>query len=1133
VGTAATVCIRGATIRFLDVVRDTLEIIEREGRVGRRALKRHLAVDDETFEDLIAEISGVRDAVLDDGEVLVWKSPGNETAKSADPVPEADTKASFEGERRQLTIMFCDLVGSSAMSGRIDPEDLRDVMTSYQGAAARAVAPLGGHIAEYLGDGIVVYFGFPSAYEDAPVRAVHAALAILEAVSSINRKLEQDNDLTLQVRIGVHTGLVVLAEIGDEGHRKSTALGEVPNVTARLQQVAGPDEIVLSEVTERLVRGFFELESLGRQSLRGIVNDLHAFRVIAAKDVQTRFEATGSLSDFVGREREFESLQQAWGAVRNGAFRAVLVAGEAGIGKSRLVQEIGDRIAEEGGQHLKCRCSPHHQNTAYYPISDMISRRIGLRPSDSVDDQVAKLETGLASFQLDDRDDIRSIASILSIRLPDDRYPTLSHPPQRQKLQNLATLRRAVSRSAEIAPFVLVIEDIHWIDPTSAEFLRQLRIPGVLLILTSRLETDISWVSELQPNEIPLDRLSKSESRQLIDNVTRANSLPRGLIEELLAKTEGIPLFVEEQTRSVMESGLVMERDGGYELTRPLREMAIAETLQDSLRVRLDRLDRDSRLVAQLGSIVGRSFSHELLEAVAPMAPTLLQNALTRLLEAGILSQHGDAQHTTYFFRHALVQDVAYQSLLRTTRREYHNACAEALITWFPEAERRQPELIAHHCRAAGDVARAVKYYELAGEEAANHWALHEAIDHVGKALSILGDLPDDSKRRRRELGLLFLLGPALMSTLGYANKAVEETYFRIRELCESEGMQAKVFPALVGLWQHNMVGGSLDHAKTLGGELLAIAAGAENPTMQLIAMRSLGSTLFLLGEFDQALHYTGAGWQMYDVEKHGSLAVEHGNDQGVAHGVYRAWALWIVGQPTQALEQARATLDLAESLQHPMSIAFSHSYAATVANLRCDFADGEAWARRACEVADEHGLALWSAHARTQLGWARIGLGDIAAGMAKVEAGTAAWFQTGAGAGGSLMHAVAAEAHILAGDFVSADAALGEAEAVVSKTGERFHEAELLRLRSELAFAAGADPAAVQEPLQRGIELARSQGARSWELRLANSLAARWSADGGAEAARSLLSSCLGGFGEGLETRDAMIAKHLLNELA
>jgi adenylate cyclase len=480
-----------------------------------------------------------------------------------------------------------------------------------------------------------------------------------------------------------------------------------------------------------------------------------------------------------------------------------------------------------------------------------------------------------------------------------------------------------------------------------------------------------------------------------------------------------------------------------------------------------------------------------------------------------------------------LVQDVAYQSLLKSTRRDYHKVCAEAMITWFPEVERTQPELIAHHYRAAGDVARAVKYYELAGQAAAKHWALHEAIGHIREALAILMSLPDGSKRRRRELDLLFALGPPLMSTLGYANKVVEETYVRIRELCESEQMQAKMFPALVGLWQHHMVGGSLKQAKALGAELLEISERVDNSTFQLIAMRSLGTTAFLLGDFDDALRYTGAGFEMYDFEQHGQLAVEHGNDQGVAHGVYLAWGLWTVGQPDRADAQARATIDLAKRLQHPMSIAFSHSYAATVANLRGEFAAAESLATTARDVADEHGLALWSAHSRTQFGWARIGVGDFETGIASAEEGIAAWFETGAGAGGSLMHAIVAEGRMLIGDLAGAEASLLEAEAMLAKTGERFYEAELLRLRGELALGSGADDAEVQAPLLRGIELARSQGARSWELRLSNSLAARWLETGQRDPARSLLSTCLEGFDGGSENRDVVIARHLLHESA
>jgi class 3 adenylate cyclase/tetratricopeptide (TPR) repeat protein len=1121
---------------FFDLVHSAIEILEREGRVSHHALKRHLEINDEMLGDLVAEIVCTRQAAVDlNGEFLVWNpsAPGA-TSQLGMLAKDGQTAANVPGERRQLTIMFVDLVGSSELSGRVDPEDLRDILRSYQDATSRAIARLGGYIDAYLGDGIIVYFGYPTAGDDVAVRAVRSALAVQDAVCALNRKLAKDYQISLQVRIGVHTGLVVLAEVGEGQLRRSTALGEVPNIAARLQQVAGPNQIVASDVTERLVRGFFELEPLGRQSLKGIEKPVSAFRVTAARDVETRFDVglMGNFTAFVGRKAERLRLEQAWDAVRHGDRRAVLVVGESGIGKSRLVQMIRDRITDEGGQYMKCRCSPNHQNTAYFPISDLVARQLGLRPSDSLEDRIDKLRAGLANLALDDAKDVARIASILSLRLPPDLYPPSAAPSQRRKLENLETLQKAVQRIAQQAPLVLVVEDIHWIDPTSAEFFSQLRIPGVLLIMTSRRESDLSWVSGLDATVIELERLSRSEARQLIEHVGGARLLPQELVEELLAKTEGIPLFIEEQTKAVLESEIMVVRDGAYELTRPLREMRIAETLQDSLRVRLDRLDGESRHVAQLASTLGRSFPRELLEAVASTTSAGLHNAVTRLLEAGMLLQSGDCEHTAYFFRHELVREVAYQSLLKSTRRDYHMVCAEALVAGFPEIEHTQPELIARHFRLAGDTVRAIKYYELAGQDAARHWALHESIDHLQQAISLLQGLPDDSERRQRELELLFALGPALMSTLGYANKAVEETYRRIRELCDSAGLQAKMFPALVGLWQHNMVGGSLREASVLGAELLRIAESVASPTFRLIAMRSLGTTLFLLGDFRGALEHTSAGWKMYDIEKHGSLAATHGNDQGVAHGVYFAWTLWTMGRPDSARAQAQAAIELAYRLKHPMSIAFSQSYAAMVANLSGEFALAQRLAMAAREVADEHGLALWSAHARTQIAWARIGLGDVTGGVASMDDGIAAWFKTGAGAGGSLLHAVVAEAHLAAGDAASAEPRLAEATATIAKTGERFYEPEIYRLRGELACRTDADSDTGREWFMRGIELARAQGARSWELRLCNSLASHRMGDSRNDSARTLLSNCVRGFDEGFDTRDLATAKRLLAKL-
>lgn len=1142
-------------VRFYELIRDAVELCEREGRVGIRALGLHLSVDTETLEDVVEELCGGRGLASLTGDTLVWRgtTPPGEATRDAGDVACASPGAGVAlaplaervrdrprtappalEERRQLTIMFCDLVGSTTLSDELDPEDLRDVVTRYQHTAARAVVPHGGFIAEYLGDGIVVYFGYPRAYEDAPVRAVRAACAVRDAIAAQHRAAV-GGQRTLSVRIGVHTGLVVMAEIGERGRTRPAALGQAPNIAARLQALAGPDEIVVSETSARLVRGFFVLEPLGAQALRGIARNVRVSRVAGRTAAETRFEAVlaGSLSRFVGRGSELAELRDMFAAAKGGAQRTVWISGDPGIGKSRLVQQLIDEVRGCSGQRLVCRCSPQHASTAYYPWIDLLQRRCGLAAGDARAAQVQKVEAALSRLGLASPSRLRTLAAMVGVELLDDS-PHAAATPQRQKQDRFELLEAVLSNVTQTAPTILVVEDVHWLDPTSEELLASLSLPGTLVVLTSRpLARPPAALRCQDVGHILLGRLPETDAHALLTTVASGRMLPHALTAELLRRTDGVPLFIEEQLRAVLDSGLLVETDGAYALAGSVSHMPIAETLQDSLLARLDALDRDSRRVAQLAATLGRKFPFELLEAVSTLPPGQLHNALARLLDAGLLTQHGSAEHATYVFKHALVQDAAYQSLLRSTRQKLHRTCAEALTAGLPTVGGAAEEVIAQHWRDAAEPEQAILCYTRAGKAAAAQWALREASDHLRSAQSLLDALEPGARRRELELEVLFALGPILISLRGDGSPEVQRCYARTRALCEQIGASDRMFVALMGVWQNVYVAGALARAHELGQELVAVAQELGDATMRLVAVRALASTMLLRGDLCGALEHASACWAMYDLDVHGQLGKRLGHDPGVAAGIYRAWALWLTGAPDQAMAQALANTELAQRLHDPTALTYSRSYAAMIAILCGDLDRAEALATAAEELADAREMVLFRAIARTQRGWARSCRGDTATGLALLREGTDAWRATGAAVGGSLLYAALAEGHLASGDLAGAERSLEAAESICVTTGERFHTAELFRLRARLAQRRGEAQSSLERTLAQGLAVARTQGARSWELRLTTDLAELRAAAGDSAAARALLAPVVARFCEGHGTRDHAAARAVLSRLS
>ena len=745
------------------------------------------------------------------------------------PQPAIEPKARDAAERRQVTVMFSDLVGSTALSARMDPEDLREVIAAYQKCVAETVRRFGGFVAKYLGDGVLVYFGYPQAHEDDAERAVRAGLELVTAVTALKTRA------SLQTRVGIATGLVIVGDLIGSGEALERGIvGETPNLAARLQGVAEPNMVVIAEGTRKLLGNLFELEDLGAKDLKGIVGPVQAWAALRASSVESRFEAlhTAGLTPLVGREGELALLLERWSRAKDGDGQVVLLDGEPGIGKSRIVQALRDRLSDESHTRLSHYCSPYHTNSPLYPVIGLLERAAGFDRTDTAEAKLDKLEALLALSATDVPEATRLLAEVLAIPA-DHRYPPLALTPQRQKQRTLEIIVEQLAGLAGQRPVLAVYEDAHWIDPTTIELLglviqRVQRLPALVLI-TFRPEFVPPWTSHAHVARLSLSRLTRRHGAVIALRVTGGKALPAEVLEQIVARTDGVPLFVEELTKAVVEFGLLQDAGDRFKLTGPLPPLGIPATLYDSLMARLDR-SAPVKEVAQIGAVIGREFSHQLLAAVVDIPAEQLDQALGQLVASELVFQRGTPPDATYSFKHALVQDAAYQSLLRSKRHQLHGKIARMMEERFPEIAETRPELLAHHFTEAGLASQAIVYRQRAGERDLRRSAYAEAINHLKQGLELLEALPDRPERVGRELSLRLTLGSALMATRGYAGPEVGETYLRARELCRELGeAPPQLGAALHGLYRFYHVRGELRAAREAGEQLLELAVSVQD----------------------------------------------------------------------------------------------------------------------------------------------------------------------------------------------------------------------------------------------------------------------------------------------------------------
>jgi class 3 adenylate cyclase/predicted ATPase len=1035
-----------------------------------------------------------------------------------------------QGERRQLTVLFCDLVGSTPLSQQFDAEEWRDLIAQYQQAAAGAVARFGGHVARKLGDGLLIYFGWPTAREDDPERAVRASLAVVEAVRALGSgPLPGPPPLPevatgegsqvpsaastsasggglgkglLSVRIGMHTGPVVIADDGE-------VYGETPNVAARVQGAAEPNTVVITAATQRLVAGMFVVEDRGPQMLKGVREPVTLYRVVQPSGVRSRLDvAAGRLSRFVGREVELATLVDRWERAQDGDGQNVLVLGEAGVGKSRLAYQLHEHLAAVPHTWLECGATPYTEGTPFHPVIALVAQGLAFTPEDTAAEKLGKLEVGLGT--LASAETVALLAEFLG--LPPPAPLQMSRELQRRKTIDLLA-QWNLSMSA-VQPLVVLVEDLHWCDASTLELLGHLIAQSptarVLLLATARPEFTPLWPARSNLTTVQLERLTKRQARDMV-TALGGPELPADTLDALVARADGVPLYVEELTKAVVEPGAAR----GVE--------AIPATLADSLMARLDRLSA-AKEVAQRAAVLGREFGYPLLAAMAGMDEAALHHGLARLVDAEILFARGEPPAATYTFKHALIQETAYQSLLKRTRRQLHARVAQVLDERFPERVASEPEVIARHYDQARLAAAASAHYQRAGERATRRSANEEAIRH----------LPETRERDQRELGLQMAIGAPLMAARGQSHPETEWAYARARELASQIGESPELPRVLAGMAAAYFVKGDLATAAEVAQEALAAAERTGDAFDLLSSHYLVGALLLYRGNFSRALQHLEHGIELYDPSKHGPLAYTVGFDPGVDARSHAAWCYWYLGQPDRALAMSDEAVALAERVEHALSLALALFWGGVVHIHRGEFDRGRERAEEVVVLAERFGFPLYLGLGRFLRGFARVESGEGEEGIAEMQQAMVELAGIGSGIGAPQILLLFAEGLRKVGRHEDALGALSLGVAQAEQQGQHYYDAELHRLRAEILLDMDGNVVEEAEALfGQSLDIARRQEAKTFELRAATSLARLWQRQGKCDAPRALLAPLYAWFTEGFDTRDLIEAMALLDELS
>lgn len=1044
-------------------------------------------------------------------------------------VPVVPDAATQEAERRQLTVMFCDLAGSTMLSERLDPEDLRKVIRRYQIACSDVIARYEGTIAKYLGDGILVYFGYPRAHEDDAERAVRSALGIIRAIETVENGLGDP----IQARIGISTGVVVVGDIIGEGAAQEQAvIGETPNLAARLQSLAPQNAVVISPATRELIGRQFRYEDLGAHEIKGFSDPVTVWQVTGERTVTTRFGATHTerLTRLIGRDQEVELLLERWNRAKSGEGQLVLLSGEAGIGKSRIAATIHERIAGEKLFAIQYQCSPHHVNSPLFPAIQHLEHSAGFTGEDTTEGKLDKLRRLLDESQVSS-ETVQLIAMLLSI--PTSGYFTpLGLTALEQKQRTLKALTALFEQLAALRPTLFIFEDAHWIDATTREYMdlviERAKSLRALILVTHRPEFETRWTAFANSTVLTLNRLGLNACQTIVRDLTKGRDLPLEVLEQIATRTDGIPLFVEELTKTVLESGLLTEREGKYVLAGPMAQMAIPATLKDSLMARLDRL-REAKEIAQVGAAIGREFSYALIEAVSPLKGKQLDASLEALRDSEIVFSRGIPPDAIYVFKHALIQDIAYDSLLRNRRQQIHQRIAAALESSFSNEVADQPEVLAHHLSGAGALNQAAPIWLMAGQRAVARSANQEAISHLHECLGILQRLPPGSDTNNLELDAQISLGSAWIAMRGYSAIETETAYTRARALLEGLADDDRRCPVLHGLSMVYV--NKAEHLRVLdvGEELLRWGNLSRDMIPRLVGHRVLAVGLNFMGRFCESRDHAEKATALYDIRLHRDTAYRFGHDMGVGAWWHLAIACTFIGDYSGAEVAAERAADLVRQLNSANTNLYGMLWDSFTRLVRGDFEGARRVAGPMVKEATRQSMALWVAFGRQLHGSALVGLGQNQAGLDEIRRGRSDAEQVTNVMLKLMALRFEVEALIRMGNVDDASDCLDEAERHIDSTAEGWWAPEIYRLRADLVRHVGGLVETGEAALRRAMHVAREHGSLLFELRAAIALGRLWQSDQRGNEVVALLAPLLDRIPTGFRCDDIGDAEMLL----
>lgn len=1062
-----------------------------------------------------------------------------EEQSSAAETPVAENKPTYSinkstsAERRQLTVMFCDLADSSSLSDSLDPEEFSDIIKLYQSACAETVEEYDGYVAQYLGDGILIYFGYPRAHEDDPRRAVYSALGCIDAIAKLHKKLHA-RGIELNIRIGIHTGLVVTGEIGKGESREKLALGKTPNIAARIQNLASANSIFISDTTLSLVDGFFETKACGQHNLKGIAAPVDVYQVIKESSARGRIDAAmrlGGLLPIVGRDNEIGQLSHLWDKATNGDGQIVLLKGEGGVGKSRLMQAFIEQL--NSSHHYLCANGMAFSETSTLrPVIEMLNSTFNFSAEDSSNEKFTKMESVLTKYKLDTEDQIPLCASLLNLPLSED-YAATDYSNEIKKKRTLEMVFELMQRLSQERPLLFVVEDLHWLDPSTLELLDMLVLQEqthkIFIFLTCRPSFSIPWYSRSNLIQLNLTHLNNSDIASMVSRLTNGRELPKVLMDEIISKTDGVPLFVEELTKMVINSNMVEEVDGHFQLVGNFSKLRIPSTLQDLLTARLDGLD-EAKEIAQIASVIGREFKFDMLLSISGIDVDLLEQYISQLIEAELISQRGVGRNAVYIFKHALIHDAAISSMLKSRCQDIHKNLAPLIEAEYPKIAQEQPEKIAHHYTEAGQAEQAVDWWLRAEQQALTQSANLEAISHFKHGMALMHLLPDNKENWLRELRLCVVVGAAYCATSGYASPEVEKVFERASELSKKIGDIPEKFQILWGLWAFYIVRADLNKARENAQAMLTAAEDKEKPLMQLEANAALGLTQYFIGDATKARGYMEATIALDNPERDRAFTYICGQDGSVVNLVYFALTLWMLGKSEEAEIKSKEAITLARHINHPHSIVYALNFSSWLYYMLRKPEQAEELANEVISLSIEQGF-FWITLGSVIAGWSKACAGKFSEGLGMIKTGLANYRGAGAGLSQTLQLSIEADACLQAGELDRSIHCLQEAIAMAEQTGENFWLSDIYRLMGE-TLARLEDSKGAELSLIHAIDIAKKQEAPMLLLRAATGYA-RLASEKNKADALACLQQAIDSIEESSDTLDMQDAKKLFEKLS